>query len=110
MDQNTQLKIEFFKLVKILNRSNLNINQRTEISFFIETVGSKSTVYATTNKAYKIQLVFKINDEDWLPCGFSGLINLEEKISNLMPQVKFEILTSTELTKKIKSFIFQQLN
>lgn len=110
MDQNTQLKREYFELYRLLNRSNLHKNQKTEISFFIETEGNQLTLYTTTNKSYKIRLVLKTNTNKWQSCGFSGLVYLEIKICELFNLTDLEKLKTMNLTKLIKSFIFQHLD
>ncbi len=100
MDQTTQLKIEFFELVRALNQSNLNINQKTEVSFFIETTKSKSILYATTNKKFKMQLIFKNRGSSWQPSGFTGLLNLEAELAQLFQSNNLELIQSHDLTKK----------
>ncbi len=110
MDQNTQLKIEFFELCRLLNRSNVHANQKTEISFLIETSGNKSILYATTNKAHKIQLIFKNSTGNWKSSGFSGLINLEYELTKILGQINILNTPSTVLTKLIKSFIFKKFD
>lgn len=49
MDQKPQLKIEFFKLGLLLNKSNLHANQKTEVTFFIQNEKDNPVLYATTN-------------------------------------------------------------
>jgi hypothetical protein len=107
MDQHTQLKIEFFELCRQLNKSNLNINQKTEISFFIEKEQGKLVLYATTNKAYKIQLISKNGLEQWRPCGYLGFLVLEKNLSSWANNHVFEKVQQHNLTQLIKSFIFQ---
>ena len=110
MDQTAQLKIEFFKLIRLLNQSNQKANQKTEISFFIETNADRSILYATTNKACKIQLISKYGRYDWTPCGFSGLSAIEEEVSKLFRNFDMRNRSANEITKTIKSFIFKQFN
>ncbi len=110
MKQNTQLKIEFFELCQMLNKSNLRVNQKTEILFFIDTQGYQSILYATTNKIYKMQLAFKGPSAKWEPCGFSNLSNLERELKQLLDTFDFKKLNPAELTKKIKLFIFQNID
>lgn len=110
MDQNTQIKIEFFELCRQLNRSNVHANQKTEISFFIEAVGNKSILYATTNKAYKIQIIFQKGNDPWRGCEFSGLINLESELCNFFSTFDAKKKNKSDLTKSIKSFIFKHFS
>ena len=110
MDQATQLKIEFFELVRLLNQSNLKTNQKTEISFFIGGVLRKSVLYATTNKVYKIQLIFKLDRHQWKPCGFSGLSLIEVELSELFNHRNLENFSYSEITNIIKSFVFKQFD
>ena len=70
MDQNTQLKREYFEL----NR---------------------------------IQLISKKVKYNWEPSGFSGLFNLEKQVSSFANNHSLEKINPDELTKKIKSFVFQ---
>ncbi len=110
MDQNTQLKIEFFELCRSLNTSNLHKNQKTEISFFILTERDESILFATTNKSYKIQLIRQKKTKDWVISGFSGLTCLENEICALFNRFDLELLKTMNLTNLIKSFIFQHLD
>ena len=110
MDRTSELKIEFFELIRLLNQSNLKTNQKTEISFFIELAKNKSVLYATTNKMYRIQLIYKGSDGDWKPCGFCGLTLVEEELSKLFHHQNLEKRTPAEITKIIRSFIFKQFN
>ena len=109
MDQNTQLKREYFELCRILNRSNLHKNQKTEISFFIEIDRIKLVLFASTNKTSKVKLISQNEDSIWLPCGFTRLNTLEENLSEWANYNKFENLNHRELTSAIKSLIFQKL-
>lgn len=84
MDQNTQLKREYFELYRMLNRSNLHKNQ-----------------------TYRIQLISKKVKYNWEPSGFSGLFNLEKQVSSFANNYSLEKINPDELTKKIKSFVFQ---
>ncbi len=110
MDQNTQLKTEFFELIRLCNKSNLKLNQKTTISFFIETNANKLILCATANKNYKVQLISKYGRYDWTPCGFSGLNAMEEELSKLFRHQNLAKLSDGEITKIIKSFIFKQLD
>lgn len=110
MDQNTQIKIEFFELCRQLNRSNVHANQKTEISFFIETVGNKSILYVTTNKSYKIQIIYQKGTDSWCACEFSGLINLETELCNLFSTFDAKKKSKSDLTKLIKLFIFKHFS
>ena len=106
MDQ-TQLKVEFFELIRLLNKSNLRANQKTEISFFIERKKNKMVLFATTNKNYILQLIIKNEGQTWDVCGFSGLYLLEKRLSDFFNSNKLENLKAFILTQKIKLFIFQ---
>ncbi len=110
MNPATQLKIEFFELLRLLNKSNLTTNQKTEISFFIENRTDKVTLCATTNQIYKIQLISQIGRHEWLPCGFSGLDLIEKELSKLFKYQNPTIQSADEITKKITSFIFKKLD
>ncbi len=110
MDQTAQLKIEFFELIRLLNQSNQTANQKTEISFFLESRKHKSILYATTNKIYKMQLIYKSKDVDWRPCGFCRLDLLEKELSKLFSQLIREEQSPVEITKIIKSFVFKQFD
>lgn len=107
MDQNTLLKREYFELCRKLNRSNQHKDQKTNVLFFIEKENNKLILYSTTNQAYRIQLVFRNIKYKWEPCGFSGLFTLEEHISSFANNNNLEIINSYELTKRIRSFVFQ---
>lgn len=107
MDQTTQLKREYFELCIKLNRSNLHKNQKTNVIFFIETENNKLILCSTTNQVYRIQLVSRNVKFKWEPCGFSGLFTLEEHISSFANNINLEKTNPDELTKTIKSFIFQ---
>lgn len=109
MDQNTQLKREYFELCRLLNRSNIKTNQRTEISFFIEHEGNKLILCASTNKNFKIKLISQNAKLAWVPCGYTRLNELEENLSEWANCKKFDNLNLRELTSAIKSLIFQQL-
>lgn len=110
MDQNTLLKREYFELCRRLNTSNLHKNQKTEVSFFIEQEKNRLVLFATTNKTYKIQLIFKYNKGTWSPSSYSGLVTLEYELAKAFVLHNMENLNSYELTKAIKSFIFQHLD
>ena len=110
MDQIAQLKIEYFELCKLLNKSNLKINQRTDVLFFIDTSNGRSIMSATTNGLYKIQLIFHKYDDTWRPCDFSGLYILEQQLSRLFLSQNPEILKKLNITKLIRSFIFQKVD
>lgn len=109
MDQNTQLKIEFFELCRRLNTSNLHKNQKTEISFFIEAEKNKLILCASTNKTFKLKLISQNTNLAWVPCGYTKLNTLEENLSEWANCKKFDNLNHRELTSTIKSLIFQQL-
>lgn len=109
MDQNTQLKIEFFELCRRLNTTNLH-NQKTEVSFFILTERDESILFAATNKSYKIQLIRQKKAKDWVASGFSGLTCLENEICEQFNRFEVELLQTMNLTKFIKSFIFQHID
>lgn len=109
MDQNTQLKREYFELRILLNRSNLKTNQKTEISFFIENEKNKSILCASTNKNFKLKLISQNAKSIWQPCGYTRLNNLEVKLSEWANYKKFDNLNYSDLTSTIKSLIFQQL-
>lgn len=109
MDQNTLLKREYFELCRKLNKSNLIKNQKTDVLFFIEQENNKLILYSTTNQAYRIQLVSRNVKYKWEPSGFSGLFILEEHISSFANNNNLEKTNRDELTKRIKSFIFQNL-
>lgn len=106
MNQNTQLKIEYFGLCNYLNKSNQEVNQKTEILFYIKTEKSSSNLYATTNKNYNLKLIYQRNNKKWVPCGHSHFTNLEENLSKWAQQNNFEKFNSSDLTKLIKSLIF----
>ncbi len=110
MDQKTQPKIEFFELCRLLNKSNLKANQKTEILFFIEADNQKLTLYATTNRRYKIQLIISEKKSIWATCNCSGLNNLENELVQFFKIRSLEKLPDIELTKMIKLFIFQQVS
>ncbi len=107
MDQNTQLKREYFELYRMLNRSNLHKNQRTDVLFFIEPENGRLILYSTANQTYRIQLISKKVKFNWEPSGFSGLFNLEKQVSSFANNYSLEKINPDELTKKIKSFVFQ---
>ena len=110
MDQKSQLKIEFFELCRLLNKSNIKANQKTEILFFIQTENQKMTLYATTNHQYKLQLISSDKKNVWAACNYSGLNILENELVLLFKIQDLEKLPDMELTKMIKLFIFQQIN
>jgi poly-D-alanine transfer protein DltD len=107
MNQNTLLKREYFELYRMLNRSNLHKNQRTDILFFIEPENGSLILYSTANQTYRIQLISKKVKYNWEPSGFSGLFNLERQVSSFANNQGLEKINPDELTKKIKSFVFQ---
>ncbi len=110
MDQKTQLKIEFFELCRLLNKSNLKINQKTNISFFIHKNNQKMTLYATTNHHYKIQLISCEKKNVWTTCNYSGCNHLESELVDLFRKQRIAEISATELTKMIKLFIFQHIS
>ncbi len=106
MDQKTQLKIEFFVLCRLLNKSNLKINQKTDILFFIQNENGMPALYATTNGFYKLQLVAYKSDSRWTTCNYSGLAVLEEELVHFVKSYKIEKMTPSKLTLLIKALIF----
>ncbi len=110
MDQKTQLKIEFFELCRLLNKSNLNANQKTDISFYFETEVDCTVLYATTNKRFKIQLISKITDDHWQASNFTNLFIFEKSVANLFDQYNSKWLKTSDLTALIKSFIFHNID
>ena len=109
MDQKSQLKIEFFQLGLILNKSNLKINQKTEITFFIQNEKSSPVLCATANGLYKIQLAKYESNNRWVACNYTGLTVLEEELVRFIKNIEIKKITSIELTLKIKLFIFQHI-
>ena len=109
MNQNSQLKTEYFGLSNLLNKSNLPINQKTEISFYIEIEKGTSNLYATTNKKYNLKLIHQRSNKKWHPCGHSHFSSFEENLSKWAQKYNFEKLSSAEITKLIKSLIFHHL-
>jgi hypothetical protein len=109
MDQKSQLKIEFFQLGLLLNKSNLKMNQKTEISFFIQNEKGVPALYATTNGLYKIQLIKYRSNNRWATCNYTELTVLEEELVLFIKCIKIEEITSAELTRSIKLFIFQHI-
>lgn len=108
MDQITQLKIEYFELSRLLNKSNLKSNQKTDISFFIEKEKGGLVLFATTNNVSKIQLIHSGNNDTWRPCNYSGLETLETEISKQLNRHKVVDLKFLNLTNLIKSFVFKE--
>jgi hypothetical protein len=108
MDQITQLKIEYFELCRLLNKSNLKVNQKTDVSFFIEKGSETVILFATANKTYKMQLVYLGSNQLWTPCNYSGLAILEDEISKQLNRRKAVDLKFLNLTNLIKSFIFKK--
>lgn len=107
MNQNSQLKTEYFELSKLLITSNLKIDQKTEICFFIEVRKGNLTLFATTNKISSLKLIYQHTKSTWRPCGYTRFKNLEEHLTKLASKNNLELLNSNELTRLIKSFIFQ---
>jgi len=106
MNQNSQLKIEYFGLCNLLNKSNLLTNQKTKIIFFIEIEKGSSILFATTNKKYNLKLIHQRKNKKWHPCGHSHFSDLEENLSKWAQHYNFEKHNSSDLTKLIKSLIF----
>lgn len=110
MDQKSQLKSEFFELSRILNRSNLKTNQKTEISFFIEKTKYNSILYAKTNDISKLRLAIKDEKSPWRACKYSKQYLLENTIAHLLNESQIDLIEGIVLTKLIKSFIFQNFD
>ena len=110
MDQQTQLKSEFFELCRMLNRSNLKTNQKTDIHFFIEKTNYNSILYAKTNNISKLRLAIKVEKSPWRACKYSKQYLLENTIAHLLNKSQIDLIESIVLTKLIKSLIFQNFD
>ncbi len=74
-----KVKIEYFELIRRLNKSNKTSNEETTLSLTIDNTNANYLkLYAILSTDQKILLCQKTNETNWRPAHFSGLDQLEK--------------------------------
>jgi hypothetical protein len=106
MANTSQIKQDYFKLLNLLNKGNKKSNEKTEVYFYIEQIGSEFLFFAAISLKQRILLVRKNNSLNWHEANISGLIYLEEFLSKTL--IANNIDNSAEgLSEQIKSALFK---
>ena len=104
MISRSEIKQEYFELIKKLNQSNKHKNQVTNVYFYIVSTNTNHLkLFAAISDSQKIMLCHKIGKSKWRESQFSQYPNLEEFIAYLLPDCS----DRDNLTKYLKSHIFK---
>lgn len=106
MANTSQIKQDYFKLLQLLNKGNKKTNEKTEVYFYIEQIGSDFLFFAAISLRQRILLVRKNSSLNWHGANISGLPDLEGYLKDVLGSVKSDTSTA-ELSLNIKSALFK---
>ena len=74
-----EIKLEYFELIKLLNKTNKTKNEITKLSFYVDESNKQHLkLYAALSKDQKILLCEKKNRNKWISTGVTQFSELEK--------------------------------
>lgn len=109
MANTSQIKQDYFKLLQLLNKGNKKTNEKTEVYFYIEQIGTEYLFFAAISLKQRILLVRKNNTKSWGSAHITGLAELEDFISSEVKKISTPNYTAEQISECIKSALFQYI-